>query len=330
MVGRRQPLLLAITTAGVNLDGPCYQLRKDAIDMLEGHVENDALFAIIYTLDEGDDWRTEAALKKANPNYGVSVDPEILRAEQREAIQSAYKQNAFKTKHLNIWCQARESWMNMEAWLGCGDARLREAEFFGDKCVAGLDLASKHDITSFMRVYERIVDGSSHYYVFGSHYVPEARALENHAYNGWAIDGYLTLTDGEELDFDRVRQDIIALDRDARIRKLGCDQHLAVQLMQQLTNAGITAVAMAQTVKTFSDPMKWVFAHTLSGRIHHDNNPVMNWMVSNVTARVDANDNLFPRKERADNKIDGVVAMLMAMYLAKSEPDAVEFFVMTA
>jgi phage terminase large subunit-like protein len=330
MVGREQPLWWVVTTAGVDLDGPCYQLRKDAIDMLEGHVENDALFAIIYTLDEGDDWTTEAALKKANPNYGVSVDPEILKAEQREAIQSAYKQNAFKTKHLNIWCQAREAWMNMEAWHGCGDARLREADFYGDKCVAGLDLASKHDITSFVRVYERVVDGSSHFYVFGSHYVPEARALENHAYNGWAIEGYLTLTDGEELDFERVRQDIIALDRAAHIRKLGCDQHLAVQLMQQLTFAGITAVAMPQTVKTFSDPMKWVFAHTLSGRIHHDNNPVMNWMVSNVTARVDANDNLFPRKERQDNKIDGVVAMLMAMYLAKSEPEAVELFVMTA
>ena len=149
---------------------------------------------------------------------------------------------------------------------------------------------------------------------------------------GLAADGWNIAVHYRESEDDArtTVTDIIALDRDARIRKLGCDQHLAVQLMQQLTNAGITAVAMAQTVKTFSDPMKWVFAHTLSGRIHHDNNPVMNWMVSNVTARVDANDNLFPRKERADNKIDGVVAMLMAMYLAKSEPDAVEFFVMTA
>ena len=330
MVGREQPLWLATTTAGYNLDGPCYAFRKDVIDVLEGHVENDALFGVIYTLDDGDDWRTEAALKKANPNYGVSVDPEILKAEQREAIQSAHKQNAFKTKHLNIWCQARAAWMNMELWFACGDRTLNEADFRGDRCFAGLDVASKHDITSFVRLYVRQVDGADNYYIFGSHYVPEARARENHAYNGWSIDGYLTLTDGDELDFARVRRDVSEVHMASRIQKLGYDQYLAVQLAQELAAAGITAVMMPQTVKTFSDPMKWVFAHTLSGRIHHDDNPVMNWMVSNVTAKTDANDNLFPRKEHPNNKIDGVVAMLMAMYLAKSEPEAAPLWVMTA
>lgn len=330
MVGREQPLWLATTTAGVDLDGPCYAYRKDAIDMLEGHVENDALFALIYTLDDGDDWKTEAALRKANPNYGVSVDPTILKAEQQEAIQSAHKQNAFKTKHLNIWCQARAAWMNMESWFACGDRTLLESDFRGDRCFAGLDVASKHDITSFVRVYIRQVDGADHYYVFGSHYVPEARAAEKHAYNGWSIDGHLWLTDGEELDFERVRRDVIEVNMAARIQRLGYDQYLAVQLAQQLAASGIQCVMMPQTVKTFSDPMKWVFAHTLSGRIHHDDNPVMNWMVSNVTAKTDANDNLFPRKEHADNKIDGVIAMLMAMCLAKSEPEAPQLFVMTA
>jgi phage terminase large subunit-like protein len=322
MVGREQPLWWVVTTAGANLDGPCYQMRSDAVDVLEGHVENDAFFAIIYTIDADDDWTTVAALKKANPNYGVSVDPEILKAEQKEAIQSAYKQNAFKTKHLDIWCQAREAWMNMKSWSQCGDATLNERDFYGDRCFAGLDLASKHDMTSFVRVYVRQIDGEDHFYVFGSHYVPEAQAREKHAYAGWAHDGHLHLTDGEELDFARVRDDVISLHGAARIEMLGYDQYLAVQLAQELRSSGITAAAMPMTVKTFSDPMKWVFAHTLSGRIHHDNNQVMNWMVSNVTAKIDANDNLFPRKERPDNKIDGVVALLMAMYLAKNAAPA--------
>ena len=320
MVGRQQPLWWVVTTAGSNLEGPCYQLRLDAVAMLEGHVENDAMFAIIYTIDEDDDWTTVASLKKANPNYGVSVDSEILAADQKEAIQSAYKQNAFKTKHLNIWCQSRSAYFNMERWLACGDSTLRESDFRGDRCFAGLDVASKHDITSFMRVYLRVMNGEDHLFVFGDHYVPEDRAKEKHAYAAWAHEGYLSLTDGAELDFARVRNDIINLNEGVRIKKLGYDQYLAVQLAQELTVSGLTAVMMPQNVKTFSDPMKWVFAHTLSGRIHHDNNPCMNWMISNVTARVDANDNLFPRKERLDNKIDGPVALLMAIYLAKAEP----------
>ena len=326
MVGREQPLWLVVTTAGSTLDGPCYQTRFDVIKVLEGVIDGDSTFAVIYTIDEGDDWTTEAALKKANPNYGVSVDPEILKADQHEAVQSAYKQNAFKTKHLNIWSQARTAYFNMESWAACGDSSLREGDFYGDPCFTGLDVASKHDITSFVRVYCRQVDGNDHYYVFGSHYVPEVKAREKHDYHGWSIDGSLVLTDGNELDFSRVRKDVIDIHAATRIAKLGYDQYLAVQLAQQLDTAGLNVVMMPQTVKTFSDPMKWLFAHTLSGRVHHDNNPVMNWMMSNVTARIDANDNVFPRKERPDNKIDGVVALLMAMSLAKSEPEAQELF----
>ena len=156
--------------------------------------------------------------------------------------------------------------------------------------------------------------------------MPEARAQENRAYNGWSYDKHLTLTDGNELDFSLVRKSVMDVHAEARIAKLGYDQYLAVQLAQQLQAAGLIVVMMPQNVKTFSDPMKWVFAHTLSGRIHHDDNPVMNWMMSNVTAKIDANDNLFPRKERPDNKIDGVVALLMAMSLVKSEPEAPQLF----
>lgn len=321
MVGREQPLWWVVTTAGSDIEGPCYRLRTEAIQVLEGLIQNEALFAIIYTLDDGDDWTTEAALRKANPNYGVSVDPVILLDDQKQAVQSAYQQNRFKTKHLNIWCQSRAAWMNMERWFAQGDSSLSEDAFRGELCFSGLDVASKHDMTSHVRIFPRSESGEMHYYVFGTHYVPEGRVTEKPGYAAWGHEGHLTLTDGEELDFEKVRSDIILDARRFRLRRLGHDQYLAVQLAQELTAAGIEAVMIPQTVKYLSDPMKWIFAHTLAGRIHHNDNPVLNWMMSNVTAKVDANDNIFPRKEHLDNKIDGVVAMLMAMYLAKSMPE---------
>lgn len=331
MVGRKQPLWLVVTTAGSNTEGPCYELHNEAVMVLEGVMTNDALFAVIYTLDletkdargnkiPGDDWTTIAALKKANPNYGVSVDADNIRAEQLEAVQSAYKQNTFKTKHLNIWCSAKAAWMNMEKWLACGDSSMNESDFAGKHCMIGLDVASKHDISSKIKLFTETIDGVEHYYFFGTHYVPEARAEENKSYKGWAIDRYLVLTDGEELDFERVKQDIIEDRAKFMVRNLGHDQFMAVQLAQDVQRAGVRAVQIPQTVKSFSDPMKWIFAHVLSGRLHHDNNPVMNWMMSNVVAKEDANDNIFPRKEQKANKIDGPVALLMAMHLTKSQP----------
>jgi len=322
MMSRRQPLWWVVTTAGSNMEGPCYQERSKAIKVLEGVLENESLFAIIYTLDPDDDWTTEAALKKANPNYGVSVIAEGLRDDQRVAVQSAYEQNKFKTKHLDLWVATREAFFNIEKWLACGDASLQIEDFRGQPCFDGLDLASKHDITSHVHVFPKMIDDEEHYYVFGKHYVPEARAEEKASYAGWAHDGHLQLTDGEELDFGRVRTDII-LDRDRfGLQMLGYDQYMAVQLAQELTMAGIRTAQITMMPRFLSDPMKWVYAHTLSGRIHHDNNPVMNWMVSNVTAKLDANDNVHPRKEHVDHKIDGVLALLMAMYLVKAQPQA--------
>jgi phage terminase large subunit-like protein len=251
----------------------------------------------------------------------VRATRRFLRDEQQDAIADSRLQNRFKTKHLNIWCQAREAWMNMVRWEQQTDSTLREEDFEGEPCCAGLDLASKHDVTSYVKVFRKIIDNEEHFYPFWRHYVPEERVHERpDSYTPWVKDGHLVATEGEELDFGRVRRDIVA-DRDRfYIQRLGHDQHLAVQLAQELSAEGIMVVAIPQNVKYFSDPMKWIYAKTLAGRIHHDGNPATNWMFSNVTARIDANDNIFPRKEHVDNKIDGVVALLMAMYLAMSTP----------
>ena len=322
MGARTQPLQYVITTAGSDTAGPCYALRQDAIRVLEGTVQDDEFFAIIYTIDEGDDWTTEEALRKANPNYDVSVFGDFLKSQQQAAMRSSRLQNAFKTKHLNVWVGARAAWMNMEEWHRQADAPPLE-EFEGEPCWIGLDLASKVDIAAAVKVFRREVDGEDHYYAFGRYYLPEARVEEPDAqhYHGWVRDGRLIATPGEITDYRQIRDDILDDDERYGIAALGYDPDNATHLINELMDLGIECVEVPQRVRYLSEPMKWVEALVKAGRLHHDGCPVLSWMMSNVTVRVDANDNIFPRKERPEAKIDGVVALIMALGRAMADDD---------
>jgi phage terminase large subunit-like protein len=167
------------------------------------------------------------------------------------------------------------------------------------------------------------VDGQEHFYMFGRHYLPEVRIddPDRRHYQGWVVDGHLTSTEGDIIDHDEIRADIVADASSYQIRQVGYDPYNATQLAVQLSASGIPTLEIPQTTAHLSDPMKWVEALVLAGRFHHDGNPCMSWMMSNVTARVDAKDNVFPRKERLENKIDGPVALIIAMAVAMREPD---------
>jgi len=328
MGSREQPLMWVITTAGSDIAGPCFALRSDVVNMLSGTVPNDELFGVVYTVDEGDEWTEEASLRKANPNYDVSVSADFLKSQVRDAVNSPRKQATCKTKHLNIWVNARDPWMDMEAWNRCADRELTDVQFEGEPCWIGLDLASKIDITSAIKIFKREVEGedvskTDHIYLFGRHYVPEAQAEnpERRHYQGWVNEGHLVATEGDVIDYDRIRDDIMEDAARFRIVNLGYDPWGATQLAVNLAQSGVPVVEVMQTVTQLSEPMKWVEALALAGRLHHDGNPCMGWMVANVTARVDAKDNVFPRKERGDQKIDGLVATLNAMRVAMIEPE---------
>lgn len=312
MGAREHPMLWVITTAGADTSGPCYALRGEAIEVLEGKVENPELFAIIYTVDEDDDWTTEEALEKANPNIGVSVGREFLLAQQRDAINNPRKQSAFKTKHLNIWVGAASPYFNSEKWNRLADTSLLEARFRGEPCYLALDLAAKIDITARVALF-RVED---HYYCFPRFYVPEEIANDpgKRAYAGWVASGHLIATPGNVTDFNLVEDEAAAFIEDNNVQSAGFDQWNAMQMAISLEErTGVECVEIPMTAKSLSDPMKWVQALIEDGRIHHDGNPVMAWMIGNVTAQMDRNDNVFPRKERPENKIDGAVALIMAM-----------------
>lgn len=320
MGARSQPLLWAITTAGFDRSGICYEERSYISKVLDRVIEDEEYFGVIYTIDDADDWADPASWQKANPNWGVSVKPEAIEREARKALQMASAQNNFLTKHLNVWVNADTAWMDMRAWERCADLQMTPEDFAGARCVLGLDLASKIDIASKVRLFEQ--DGI--YSLFADHYLPE-RAVDvsvNSQYDGWRREGWLTVTDGEVTDYDVIEDGIRADCARFDVAEVAYDPFQATQLSGHLMAEGVPMVEMRPTVLNFSEPMKQLEALVISGKLRHNGDPVLTWMVSNVVCHRDAKDNIYPRKERPEMKIDGVVAALMALGRAMAGGDS--------
>lgn len=335
---RPQSLIWSITTAGFDTSGICYEVRDTVVKMLEG-AENDALFGVIFTIDETDDWRSETAWIKANPNWNASIDHDAFRLDATEALQTASKENNFKTKHLDVWCNAEVAWMQMSAWDKCADSTLKQSDFLGQPCTVGLDLASKTDIAAKANVFFKDFPGPvdpvlvangvtpppvRHFYLFVESYLPE-RAIEeskNSQYVGWVKDGWISTTPGEVLDFRAIRASLDADKGRYDLREVAFDPWQAQMLANELQEAGFVTVEVQPIVKNFSEPMKEWEALVLSGRFHHNGNPLMRWMVSNVVCHRDNKDNIYPRKMKVENKIDGPVATIMALSRSLLAPEA--------
>ena len=314
MGARDQPLLLVITTAGDNISGPCFDMESEYKKLLDGVFEDERIFTLIYGIDEGDDWTDPEILEKANPNFDVSVSGEFLLAQQREAIRSAAKQNAFKRKHLNVWVGAHTAFLNMEDVKQCEEV-LNIEDFIGLDCVIPVDLASKIDIVATPKVFTKEINGKTHYYFFSKFYIPEETALDpkNDRYQKWVIDGHLIATDGNEVDFNEIQSDI-KTDMDKHgAKEITYDPWRATQLAQGLQTDGANIIEFRNTVANMSPAMYELEAAINAGRFHYDGNPVMTWMLSNLVAKIDAKDNVYPRKQKPENKIDGVVALIMAI-----------------
>lgn len=312
---RRNSLMVSITTAGVDRTGICYEQRTLVTKILSGSLQDESYFGIIYTLDPDDDWKSDEALAKANPNWGVSVRPEVIRALQAKAIATPSAENNFKTKHLDVWCNADVGWMDMKAWDACADESLDESDFDGEPCWLGLDLASTSDMTAKVKIFQRKIDGSSHYYLFGDYWLPRT-AIErgvNSQYQGWEYLGYLHVCEGPVTDFAEIRDSILEDCGRYSVQSVAYDPFQAVQLSKELSDDGVPMVLCKQTVANLSDPMKQFQALVLDHRLHFNGDPVLTWMVSNVVCHIDVKENIYPRKDAPENKIDGVVAGIMAL-----------------
>jgi phage terminase large subunit-like protein len=318
MGAREQPLMLMITTAGSNLAGPCYALVSMCKKILQGVKKDDSVFSLMYGIDPDDDWSSIESAIKANPNYGVSVSEDYIKARLTAAVNDPKKQTIYKTKHLNQWVGAMDAYFNTEAWQALGDPNLKLEDFCGRRIFIGLDLSSKIDIASMQIL---IPLGDDHYVQFNKNYLPEARTEgdENEQYKAWAEEGYITVTDGEIIDYSQIKQDILDLCSNFELVELAYDPFQATMLVTELMSEGVPVVELAPNVLNFSEPMKELDAKIQAKTIMHNGDPVMSWMMSNVVSKRDKKDNDYPNKEMFENKIDGPVALIMAINRAMND-----------
>lgn len=317
MGAREQPMAWVITTSGSDTSSPCYALRTEVVAMLEGTIPNDTLFGSIYTIDEDTDWTSPEALAMANPNMGVSVFEEYLLTQQRDAVNNPRKQSTFKTKHLDVWVTAASPFFNLEKWNRLGDDSLKIEDFGSEPCWVGVDLGAKIDLTASVAVFHREVEGVAHLYAFPALYIPEDRleTPEMKHYSGWHKGGHLISTPGNITDYDYIEADLLKAAEAHRIVQLGFDPWHATQLATHLMDQGVECVEVPMTARNLSDATKWVGALIEDGRIHHNGNLALNWMIGNVVCQIDRNDNVFPKKEKGqeDKKIDGAIALIIAV-----------------
>lgn len=334
---RKNSLIWLITTAGFNRAGICYEQRGYVLKILSGAVKDDSFFGVIYTIDPerkefidgkevtipGDDWTDPISWQKANPLWGVSVVPEDIERKARKAMEVPTATNNFLTKNLNVWVNADYAWMDMRKWDLCANHDLKISDFADAEGYIGIDLSSKIDIASKVILFKVNIDGVDHFYCFDYHWLPEetVETSANSQYKGWVRQGLIEETDGAMIDINAIQDSIEADNEHYPIEENAYDPFQATQMAVNLTNKQLIMVEVKPTVQNFSDPMKLFEALVISGRFHHTGSPVMAWMVSNVVCHRDNKDNIYPRKEKVENKIDGVIAAIMALCRANTESD---------
>ena len=323
---RTQALMFGITTAGFNQSSFCYERRKYTTQVLDGVIEDDSHFGIIFTLDEGDDEWDETNWIKANPNLGISVDLDDLREQARKAKELPSALTSFLTKRLNIWTRAAEHFIHPDKWRACGGA-FDISLLDGRTCYAGLDLSNTLDITAFVLVFPPTED-DPYFRVLPRFWVPETAMHERSRrdqvpYDAWARAGWITAIPGDVIDYEWIYRQI---DEDAQrydLQEIGFDRWGAAAIYLWMANRGLTVVQIGQGYASMSAPMKELEKLIVSRGLAHGDNPVLTWMAYNMVAMRDAAGNVKPDKKNSGEKIDGLVAMIMGLARATlHDPDS--------
>lgn len=316
---RASSMLWMITTAGFELESVGKENYDYAKKVNQGVFNDEAYCSFIYELDEKDDWNDERVWEKANPNWNISVYPQPFKNMYEQAVNVPSARAAFLTKNLNQWVSNYNTFFDMRAASECIDETIEISDFDNATCYIGLDLASKQDLCCASRIFKR--DGK--YYIFPRFYLPEQAIIEsrNPQYKGWALDEQIKTTSGNILDFETVHDDILEDCKYFDVRIVATDPWGSNQTSVFLEKNGIDAVEIPQNVNTLSEPLKQFDAMIRDKKIVFKS-PVLLWNMSNVIVRFDANDNIFPRKENHNDKIDGVLATLNALaWLLENDDD---------
>ena len=309
---RRQPLMFAITTAGVSRQGICRELHDYLEKVLDGSLEDDSFCGIIFTLDDEDDYTDERVWVKANPNLGVSVKLDDLRDKIRKAREAPAALNAFLRLHMNVWTQAETRWIDPDAWAACGEQTPLE-DLRKEPCYAGLDLSSTTDISAFVLKFPRTGDA------LGWFWIPEDEMEKRERrdrvpFSAWVRHEYVEATPGNVIDYEYIRQRIKQVAAEFKgLREIGYDPWNATQLAIQLEEDGFNVVPVRQGFQTLSPAAKELEREIMSGELKHGGNPVLRWMAANVVLAIDPAENIKPDKAKSAERIDGIVALCMAI-----------------
>lgn len=314
---RTEPLVIYVTTAGMDRVGPCYDEWQRAVKVRDGIIDDPTFLPCIFAAEDGDDIFAESTWKKANPNYGVTVRKSFMEREAALARESVAQEIKFRTLYLNQWVSnGANRFFRTGQWEKNGEP-LRQTD--GRPCYCGVDLSSTQDTTAFVAVWP---DQDGKYDVHAHLFLPEDNADRDEApYRQWAKDGFVTLTEGDITDYDAVRDYILSFCEKNAVRGVAIDRWNATHLTTQLVAEGIDVKPFGQGYGSMSAPTKLLEMLVLGGKIRHGGNPALAYQISNMQVRSDDAGNIKPTKQHSHStaRIDSAVCLIMALGIASGE-----------
>ena len=313
---REQPLFFIITTAGNDKNSICYELHTKALDLMAGRKKDYTFYPVVYGLEGEADWTDEANWYKANPSLGHTIQIDRVREAYQNAIENPAEENVFKQLRLNIWTSASIRWIPEQVY-DKGNLPIDRDALRGRPCYGGLDLSSTSDITALVLVFPPRSEDEK-YILLPFFWLPEdtleLRCRRDHVlYDVWQKQGFIQMTEGNVIHYGFIEKFIERLGEAYNIREIAYDRWNATQMVQNLEDMGFTMVPFGQGFKDMSPPSKEMFKLLMEGNIIHGGNPVLKWMAGNVVMRQDPAGNIKPDKEKSVEKIDGIVACIMAL-----------------
>lgn len=313
---REQPLFFIIATAGNDKNSICYELHTKALDLMAGRKKDSTFYPVVYGLEHEEDWKDEANWYKANPSLGHTIQIDRVREAYRNAVENPAEENVFKQLRLNIWTSASIRWIPEQVY-DKGNLPMDRDALRGRLCYGGLDLSSTSDITALVLAFPPRTEEEK-YILLPFFWLPEdtleLRCRRDHVlYDVWQKQGFIQTTEGNVIHYGFIEKFIERLGETYHIREIAYDRWNATQMVQNLEDMGFTMVPFGQGFKDMSPPSKELFKLLMEGNIIHGGNPVLKWMAGNVVMRQDPAGNIKPDKEKSVEKIDGIVASIMAL-----------------
>ena len=313
---RRQALHVAITTAGTDRNSICFELHTKALDILSDRKVDPTFYPVVYSLPMDVDWQDEKNWYKVNPSLGYTVPIERMREAYLQSQDNPAEENVFRTLRLCQWVGSTVQWIPDHIY-DLGNQPIDKHALRRRDCYAGLDLSSSGDITALVLMFPPRTDDEKYimlpYFWVPEDTVPKRVQQTSVPYDNWVAQGYVQATPGNVIDYAYIQNTIGELSYKYHIREIAFDRWGSNMLVERLSEMGLTVVPFGQGYKDMSPASRAFYEELMKGNIIHGGNPVMKWMCGNVVIEQDPAGNIKPTKAKSKDKIDGVVAAIMAL-----------------